>query len=210
MKARDGSGRALDSGADFDKAHAAPIDADENLPLVAVDGPQSGIRREAIGGIEIPGGTSARVRLRVVESQGLSKAPKAAELVRLRASRFAVQKVGLVRLPLQYLCEPFPIRRIPPFQGANPARRANAPLAVADVVPEFADDHEPCECRKRSAASRIVAVDCLEQAERCNLLQVGALEPITHVAPRPSPAQMMMGEDGLLADLRKGGGRRFG
>jgi hypothetical protein len=69
-------------------------------------------------------------------------------------------------------------------------------LVVADVVPEFAEDHQPSEGLERRLGPRIVTVRRLEQSDRCDLLQVVAFEAAPEKAAGAPPAQIAVGENG--------------
>jgi len=83
----------------------------------------------------------------------------------------------------------------PPIQLANPARRSQDSLAVANVVHELADYEKPGIRLERRALRAIVAIDRLDQPDCSDLLEIGAIEPTAHEAPCRPPAEVPIRND---------------
>ncbi|MFY9779856.1 MAG: hypothetical protein WAJ85_05015 [Candidatus Baltobacteraceae bacterium] len=180
VQARDALRRDAEIARKLELCHFEQVEAHNDAPLEPRKGCQSSFEQhpvlesDAAFGLEKAFTHAGDVRI-VDANQlfGLAHAAQLDDRIGKNAHRFG--DLAIVRRTTKRRGERLGCRDVTALECEQAARNTHEPLVIANVVHQFADDHDPGEGFKWRARRDVIAIRRLDEADRSHLLEIGAL-----------------------------------
>jgi hypothetical protein len=201
MKACHVPARVTEPGGEFDDRHAVEVQSDDDLPLQGRKRRENSLDGQPIQQCIDTAARTARLGCcEQLERGDISTRPIRANFRSLcRGNAKVLRDLALGRLAPQQRPQ-LAFRSAPtPLERARAARRPHDTLAVPGVVHQLAHDKQPRIRLERRALRRIVAIRRFEESYGTDLLEIAAIEAVSHEAARRATAQIQMLRNETLA-----------